>query len=248
MVTANSCTSLFLNKNGLPSIQRVVSKPEKWSEIVQTAAKYGGRLPQTPDSRALRAFLLERKQADPLVFTDLSLTVIKLLGRGEYVFTASNEESKGHFALAIKDYTHSTAPNRRYTDLITQRLVRAILTKESNKVVCPYSDEELHSIAERCTEMQSVISKIERQLVKSAAAFLLEDHIGEDFEGIVTKAAGETGSYVRLLDLPIEGKILRKTKFLNVGDRIQVVLEKTNAKHGWIDFVMQQHESGDQKN
>eukprot|EP01125_Pyxidicula_operculata_P015317 TRINITY_DN5186_c0_g1_i1.p1 TRINITY_DN5186_c0_g1~~TRINITY_DN5186_c0_g1_i1.p1 ORF type:complete len:606 (-),score=146.14 TRINITY_DN5186_c0_g1_i1:89-1666(-) len=233
MVAANGVTSRYLRKHKFSSLQRVVREPERWEQIVTFVKKYNYDLPSTPSSLSLRHFLAQRRSIEPETFQDLSLTIIKLMGRGEYIFTPANEEGDGHFGLAVQDYTHSTAPNRRYPDMITHRLIRAVLKKEKT----PYSDEELEEIAKRCTEMQDLAAKVERQVSKSAAALLLADKIGEKFNGIVT-GSSKKGCYVRLTDIPVEGRLLNGSNELNVGERVYVELVSTDAKRGFIDFKL----------
>lgn len=232
MLTANGVTSRFLRSHHSASIQRVVKEPEKWEKIREFTDRYGYSLPAEVDNKALRKFLAERREADPVTFPDLSLTIIKLMGRGEYIFTAEDEDSIGHFGLAVVDYTHSTAPNRRYPDLITQRMVRAILLNQPP----PYTAEELDAIAQRCSDMQDNVAKVERQVNKAAAALLLDDKIGEQFDGLIT-GVKEGKTWVRLLSLPVEGSLL-KCRGGKVGDRVRVELVTTNAPKGFIDFEL----------
>ncbi len=232
MIAANGVTARFLAQKNYPSIRRVVRTPKRWERIVEIAAEHGQKLPPQPESRALEAFLARQKKVDPLRFPDLSLAIIKLLGAGEYVAELPGEQAPGHFGLAVKDYTHSTAPNRRYTDLITQRLVKAAIAAEGP---LPYSTDELDELARHCTEEEDVVNKVERQVGKSAAALLLEDRTGEKFNAIVTGAAPK-GTWVRLLGLPVEGKLVRGFEGVDVGNRIRVQLEMVDVEKGWIDF------------
>ena len=232
MVAANNCTARFLDSRGYPSIRRVVQIPDRWKKIVELAAEYDFDLRRKPDVISLNTFLLEQKKRDPLRFPDLSLTVIKLLGSGEYVAEKKGMEAPGHFSLAIKDYTHSTAPNRRYPDLITQRIVKACLAGEPS----PYTFEELEGLAYHLTEQEDIITKVERVVLKSAAALLLKPRVGELFEGLVT-GASDKGSWVRILEIPVEGKLVRGGNGVDVGERLTVKLVSVNPQRGFIDFV-----------
>jgi exoribonuclease-2 len=198
---------------------------------VALAREHRFTLPDIPDSKALDQFLQHEKAADPLDFPDLSLAVIKLLGPGEYVAEQPGETAPGHFGLAVKDYAHSTAPNRRYPDLITQRLLKAALAGDSP----PYSADELDALAKHCTELEDAATKVERQVEKSAAALLLQSRIGEQFDSIVT-GASEKGTWVRLLTIPIEGKLVAGYQNMDVGDRLRVQLISVNVDMGFIDF------------
>lgn len=230
MLTANGVTSRFLRSHHAPSIQRVVKEPERWEKIRDLANEFGCSLPSAVDNKALRRFLAERRVADPLTFPDLSLTIIKLMGRGEYIFTPEDEEGIGHFGLAVVDYTHSTAPNRRYPDLVTQRMVRSILLNQP----LPYTSTELDDIANSCSEMQDNVAKVERTCSKAAAALLLDDKIGEEFDGLVT-GNKDGNTWVRLLSLPVEGN-LQGWKGGKVGQKVRVELVATSARKGYIDF------------
>jgi VacB/RNase II family 3'-5' exoribonuclease len=232
MIAANGVTAKYLEGRGFPSLRRVLRVPERWDRIVELAAAFGTRLPSQPDIRALEDFLVKRRQTDPARFPDLSLAVIKLLGRGEYVLEFPGHGAEGHFGLAVKDYTHSTAPNRRYPDLIAQRLLKAAI--EGRAV--PYSSEELGELARYCTEKEDVAAKVERQVQKSAAALLLEPRIGEQFDAIVT-GASEKGTWVRIIQPATEGKVVRGYQGLEVGDRVRVELVDTNVERGFIDFA-----------
>lgn len=231
MIAANGVTAKYLESKKIPSIRRIVRTPKRWERIVELAAEQKFTLPMQPDSKALDQFLIFSKAADPLRFPDLSLSVIKLLGSGEYVVELPGENSSGHFGLAVKDYTHSTAPNRRYPDLITQRLIKAAILNSST----PYSNDELDSLAKHCTEMEDAAKKVERQVQKSAAAMLLESRIGENFDAIVT-GNSEKGTWVRLIHPPVEGKLIHGYSGLDVGHRIRVQLIKTEVEKGFIDF------------
>ncbi len=231
MIAANGVTARFLTAKGLPSIRRVVRTPQRWDRIVELAAEHGTRLPAVPDAKALEDFLSRQKAAEPETFPDLSLAVIKLLGPGEYVAELPGDRTDGHFGLAVKDYTHSTAPNRRFTDLITQRLLKAALTGGA----APYSMDELTTLATHCTEEEDTINKVERQVSKSAAALLLESRIGEQFDALVTGAAPK-GTWARLLTLPVEGRVVQGFRGLDVGQRIRVQLASVDVERGFIDL------------
>jgi exoribonuclease R len=208
-----------------------VRAPRRWERIVEIAGEHGFRLPDSPDPKALEAFLIKEKAADPLRFPDLSLTVIKLLGSGEYVAQLPGETSAGHFGLAVKDYSHSTAPNRRYPDLITQRLLKAAI----EGLPLPYRRDELEALAEHCTEKEDAANKVERQVGKSAAALLLRSRIGERFDALVTGASSK-GTWVRLLTMPVEGKLVQGFEGADVGDRMRVQLISVDVEQGYIDF------------
>lgn len=231
MIAANSVTALFLSASKFPSIRRVVRIPKRWDRIVEIAAGHKFGLPETPDSKALEEFLISEKKADPVRFPDLSLAVIKLLGSGEYIAEIPGGDAPGHFGLAVKDYGHSTAPNRRYPDLLTQRLLKAALDRSPT----PYNKYELDVLAIHCTEAEDAATKVERRVEKSAAALLLESRIGERFDSIVT-GASEKGTWVRLLNLPVEGKLVEGFEGLDVGERVRVQLIDTNVELGYIDF------------
>jgi ribonuclease R len=231
MIAANGVTARFLESKGLPSIRRVVRTPKRWDRIVEIAAEHGVSLPSAPDAKALEGFLEKQRSADPLRFPDLSLSVIKLMGPGEYVAERPGETPPGHFGLAVKDYAHSTAPNRRYADLVTQRLLKAALAGQP----LPYGREELDVLARRCTEEEDAVNKVERQVGKSAAALLLQSRIGESFDAIVT-GASEKGTWVRLLTVPVEGRLAAGFEGIDVGDRLRVQLVSTNVERGFIDF------------
>jgi VacB/RNase II family 3'-5' exoribonuclease len=231
MIAANGVTARYLSSSKFPSIRRVVRTPKRWERIVEIAEEHGFRLPDNPDPKALEEFLTKEKAADPLRFPDLSLAIIKLLGAGEYVAELAGDTPPGHFGLAVKDYAHSTAPNRRYPDLLTQRLLKAAL--EGKPV--PYSKDELDVLAAHCTEAEDAANKVERQVGKSAAALLLESRIGEQFDAIVT-GASEKGTWVRLLTIPVEGKLVQGFEGMDVGHRIRVQLIFTDVERGYIDF------------
>jgi VacB/RNase II family 3'-5' exoribonuclease len=232
MIAGNGVTAKYLERRGFPSLRRVLRVPERWDRIVELAAAFGARLPSQPDIRALEDFLVKRRQTDPARFPDLSLAVIKLLGRGEYVLELPGHGAEGHFGLAVKDYTHSTAPNRRYPDLVTQRLLRAAIEGQA----VPYSGEELGELARHSTEKEDAAAKVERQVQKSAAALLLARRIGEQFDAIVT-GASEKGTWVRILQPATEGKVVRGYQGLDVGDHVRVELVDTNVERGFVDFA-----------
>jgi len=231
MVAANGVTARFLDTHGFPSIRRVVRTPTRWDRIVEIATGAGDALPPAPDSRALNAFLLRRRAADPDTFPELSQTIIKLLGSGEYVVDPPGGDPPGHFGLAVKDYSHSTAPNRRYPDLLTQRLIKAALAGEE----CPYALPELNRLAEHCTSQEDAANKVERQVRKSAAALVVASRVGQTFDAFVTGASSK-GTFVRVISPPIEGKVVRGEKGLDVGDRVRVRLSNVDVDRGFIDF------------
>ncbi len=231
MIGANGISARFLKQRHFPSLRRVVRSPKRWDRIVHVAAQFGAKLPSEPNASALAGFLDNRRKSDPLRFPDLSFTIIRLLGAGEYVAELPGEEPIGHFGLAVRDYTHSTAPNRRYSDLITQRLLKAAL---ANAVV-PSSNDQLHAFATHCTEREDAANKVERRVRKSAAALFLSARIGEIFDALVTGAA-EKGTWVRVLQPPVEGKLVAGAQGLDVGDRLRVKLLGVNVEQGYIDF------------
>jgi exoribonuclease-2 len=231
MIAANGVNARYLSSRKFPSIRRVVRTPKRWERIVELADERGSKLPNAPDSKALEEFLTKEKAADPVKFPDLSLAVIKLMGAGEYVAELPGETAPGHFGLAVRDYTHSTAPNRRFTDLITQRMLKAAIGKSS----LPYSNDELEALAKHCTEEEDAVNKVERQVGKSAAALLLESRIGEQFDAIVTGAASK-GTWARLLTMPVEGRLVRGFEGIDVGNRIRVQLISVDVERGYIDF------------
>jgi ribonuclease R len=232
MIAANGAMARFLDANGVSSVRRVVKAPERWQRIVTLAHATGDILPEEPSSRALSAFLDRRKAASPDTFGDLSLTVVKLMGPGEYALERPGQPHDGHFGLAVTDYTHSTAPNRRFADLVTQRLVKAVLAKAP----CPYTDEELAAVALHCTQKENDARKVERTTRKQAAALFLSRHIGEQYDAIVTGAA-DKGVFARLINPPAEGRIVQGEKGLDVGDHVRVRLVATEPRKGFIDFV-----------
>ena len=239
MVAANRSVATYLLARGSASLRRVVREPKRWDRIVAIAAELGESLPEAPSSVALSEFLARRRAADPEHFADLSLSVVKLLGPGVYVLERrlGDRRDAGHFGLAVADYVHSTAPNRRFADLVTQRMLRAAETRGGP----PYTDQELTAIAERCTERGDAARKVERTMRKVAGASLLSDRIGESFAAVVT-AASPKGTYARLLSPPVEGRIVRGGRGLDVGDTVRLTLVEADAEKGFIDFA---HEAGD---
>jgi VacB/RNase II family 3'-5' exoribonuclease len=232
MIAANGVTARYLSSRKYPSLRRVVRTPKRWERIVEIAQGQGFNLPSHPDSSALEDFLIKEKEADPLRFPDLSLSIIKLMGAGEYIADFPGDTAPpGHFGLAVRDYTHSTAPNRRYPDLITQRLLKAAMAQGP----VPYEKEDLEALGKHCTEEEDAANKVERQVKKSAAAMLLEPRIGDLFDAIVTGAAPK-GTWVRLLHPPIEGKLVHGFESFDVGDRVRVQLIRTDVELGFIDF------------
>jgi VacB/RNase II family 3'-5' exoribonuclease len=231
MIAANGVTARYLKAKGLPSIRRVVRSPKRWDRLQALAREVGDQLPSEPNPKALAEFLSRRRRADPVRFPDVSLSVIKLLGRGEYVLTRLHDDEAGHFGLAVTDYVHSTAPNRRYPDLITQRLLKAAIAGS----VSPYANDELDALANHCTRQEDAADKVERQMRKSAAAFVLSSRIGERFEAIVTGASAK-GTFVRTFEPPVEGKLVRGSEGLDVGQRLHVTLISTDVARGFIDF------------
>jgi len=234
MIAANGCIAKFLTNKGYSSIRRVVRSPEKWQRIVKVAAQYGEHLPSSPDSLALERFLAKRHQADPITFPDLSLVIVKLMGSGEYVLERANDQSNiGHFGLAVLHYAHSTAPNRRYPDLITQRILKAALKGGT----APYTNVELEVLALHCTTQEDASKKVERQLRKSEAALLLQSHLGQSFKGVIS-GINEAGYWVRIFTPPAEGKLLGLNDHLELGHQVSVKLVHTNVERGYIDFEL----------
>jgi exoribonuclease-2 len=236
MIAANGVTARFLAARRFPSVRRVLRSPERWGRIVELAAETGDRLPAEADAAALERFLAKRHEADPVRFPDLSLSIVKLLGSGEYEIERPGSSAAGHFGLAVQDYTHSTAPNRRYPDLITQRLLKAALADGP----VPYAEAELEGLARHCTVQEDNAKKVERQVRKSAAALLLEPMIGREFEGVVTGAA-DKGTWVRVQRPAVEGRVVRGFRGLDVGDRVRVTLVATDVERGFIDFARPEH-------
>jgi ribonuclease R len=235
MIAANGVTARFLAAHGRPSLRRVLRTPEKWNQIVMLARGLGETLPSVASAAALNEFLLKRRAAEPASFADLSLSVIKLLGRGEYSLETPGQAIQGHFGLAVRDYTHSTAPNRRFPDVIAQRLLKSTLAGTA----LPYSADELRSLATHCTLQEDNASKVERQVRKSAAALLLASRPGQSFDGIVTGAA-DKGTWVRIDAPSAEGRVVRGFEGLQVGQRVRVKLVHTDVQRGFIDFERSQ--------
>jgi VacB/RNase II family 3'-5' exoribonuclease len=231
MIAANAVMARTLSSSGASSIRRVVRTPERWPRIVELAARHGGQLPADPDSAALSMFLQKQKAADPIHFPDLSLAVIKLLGPGQYVLAHPGETDQGHFSLAAQDYTHSTAPNRRFADLVTQRLIKALWKEQT----APYTDDELGAIAQNCTLKENAARKVERAMDKRVAAAAFQNRVGQSFHGIVTGVTPQ-GVFVRVQDPPLEGRLMRGDAGVDVGDRIRVTLIHTDPQRGFIDF------------
>ena len=232
MIATNGCTARYLAGRGGMSLRRVVRSPERWLRIVAVAKDYGDVLPTEPDSKALGAFLAKRRRIDPLRFPDLSLVIVKLMGAGEYVVESAHGTPVGHFGLALRDYTHSTAPNRRFPDLITIRLIKAALAA----VAPPYTDSELASLALHCTRQEDAARKVERQMRKSEAALVLETRIGQTFDGIVTGSEPK-GVWVRIFSPPAEGRLVSGKPGLAIGDKLRVRLDSVSVERGFIDFV-----------
>ena len=235
MIATNGCTARFLASRGCASIRRVVKSPERWLRIVEVAKEYGETLPADPDSRALAAFLAKRHLADPLRFPDLSLVIVKLMGSGEYVLEVPGVPGVGHFGLAVRDYMHSTAPNRRFPDLITSRLLKAALAGAPPA----YSNAELEQLALHCTRQEDAAQKVERQMRKSEAALVLESRVGQFFDGLVT-GSNTSGVWVRIFSPPAEGKLVAGETDLKVGEKVRVRLIGSDVEHGFIDFARAQ--------
>jgi len=235
MIAVNGTTARFLERHASSSIRRVVRAPKRWDRIVELAKVLGTELPATPNVRALGAFVARRRQEDPDGFPELSLTIVKLLGPGEYVLQRAADPDQGHFGLAVDDYMHSTAPTRRYPDLVTQRLLKAAASSTPS----PYRDEELNAIAAHCTEREDAARKVERMMRKVIAAAMLQKRVGETFDAIVTGASNK-GTYVRLRRPPAEGRVIVGERGLDVGDRIQVRLLSTDPQRGFVDFAATQ--------
>jgi len=233
MVAANGVTARSFEQAGAASIRRIVRVPKRWDRIVEVAQALGTTLPAEADSKALNDFLLAQKQKDPVHFPDLSLTVIKLMGPGEYVLVKPNEPSPGHFGLAVEDYTHSTAPNRRFPDVVTQRLLKALLAKAAS----PYSADDLNAIATHCTLMEDNARKVERDMQKRIAAVVLAKRVGQSFPAIVT-GVNKYGTFVRTLDPHVDGMVVQGGKGLDVGDKVTAKLIATDPQRGFIDFAV----------
>jgi exoribonuclease-2 len=231
MVGANEVMARTLKEKGRSAIRRVVRTPERWPRIVQLARECGDRLPDEPDSAALNAFLQRRRAADPVHYPDLSLSVVKLMGPGEYVLSRPGDDDQGHFGLATHDYTHTTAPNRRFADLVTQRLLKAIWAAAPP----PYSDTQLDGIARNCTLKEDAARKVERTMLKRVAAVALQNRIGETFPAVVTGVTPK-GVFVRVAHPPVEGRVMRGEQGMDVGDEVRVKLLHTDPERGFIDF------------
>jgi exoribonuclease-2 len=230
MIAANGVVARLLEK--VSSLRRIVRTPDHWDGIVRLAAAQGEKLPAEPDSKALNNFLLKRKAADPDHFADLSLAVIKLVGPGEYVLERPGEPAQGHFGLAVQDYTHSTAPNRRFADVVTQRLIKALLDGKSG----PYSDNDLAAIASNCTEKGDAARKVEREMSKRLAAIAMSHRVGETFDAIITGVTPK-GTFVRVMQPHMEGLLAQGAQGLQVGDKLRAKLVRTDVQHGFIDFA-----------
>ena len=232
MIATNGCTARFLAAHGCASLRRVVRSPERWLRIAEVAKEHGATLPHEPDGPALERFLARQHRQDPLRFPDLSLVIIKLMGSGEYAVERPGHAPIGHFGLAVRDYMHSTAPNRRFPDLITQRLIKSVLAGTRP----PYSLDELAELASHCTAQEDAAQKVERQLRKSEAALLLHSHIGQHFNGVVT-GVSDQGTWVRIFQPPAEGRLTGALPPLRVGQTVNVKLVSTSVERGFIDFV-----------
>ena len=232
MVAANTVMAKTLVDAGVSSIRRVVKAPERWPRIVELAARYNVQLPTTPDAKALNAFLQTRKAADPAHYADVSLSILKLMGPGEYVMSRAGDPPIGHFGLAAPDYTHSTAPNRRFADVVTQRILKSVEAKSAP----PYQDEALAAIALNCTQKEDAARKVERNMRKRIAAVALANHIGEQYKAVVTGVVPHKGVFVRLVDPPIDGRLMRGEQGVDVGDQINVRLLAADPARGFIDF------------
>jgi exoribonuclease-2 len=232
MVAANGVMARTLTGAGVSSIRRVVRTPERWPRIAELAARYGDRLPAEPDSGALNRFLQKRKSVDAVHYADVSLAVIKLMGPGEYVLSRPGDTGQTHFALAAHDYTHSTAPNRRFADTVTQRLIKSVLSRRPT----PYTDGQLDSIARNCTLKEDAARKVERVMNKRIAAVALAPRIGETFAGVITGVTPK-GVFVRISDPPAEGLLVRGQQGVDVGDQLRVKLVSTDPARGYLDFA-----------
>jgi exoribonuclease R len=237
MVAANRSVAKYLLERGSPSLRRVVREPRRWDRIVKIAADLGDTLPERPDNVALSRFMARRRETDPEHFADLSLSIVKLLGPGVYVLERSGSADAGHFGLAVADYVHSTAPNRRFADLVTQRMLFAVQMQMAQ----PYTDPQLEAIAARCTERADAARKVERTVRKIAGAAMMADRVGDSFAAMIT-AAGRKGTYARLLNPPVEGRVIRGAEGLDVGDTVRLRLANADPLKGFIDF---EHAGGD---
>jgi exoribonuclease-2 len=231
MVAANVEMAEFLNMHGAVSLRRVVKTPERWGKIREVAAGFGTALPEEPNAQSLAGFLDERRAADPEHFPDLSLSIVKLIGAGEYVVQRPGEGGDGHFGLGVRDYAHSTAPNRRYPDLVVQRMVKAVIKNEA----APYSDEELEAIAEHCNEQERAARKVERKMRKIVAATVMRRRVGQTFDAIVTGKT-KSGTFARILRPPVDGRIVKGEERVDVGDKIDVKLLSADPRTGFIDL------------
>jgi len=232
MIGANGVTARFLSDHKMPSLRRVVRSPERWDRIEKIAEEHGERLPPDPDAQALEEFLVRQRKADPVRFPDLSLAIVKAMGAGEYVVESPGEAPIGHFGLAVKDYAHSTAPNRRFPDLIAHRLLKSVLSSGQPA----YTRDELAALAEHCMQQEDAANKVERQVRKSSAACFLSNRINEQFDGIVT-GAGPKGTWVRVFHPPVEGKVVHGAEGADIGNKIRVKLIGVDVERGFIDFV-----------
>ncbi len=231
MIAANGVVARWLESHERSGLRRVVKTPKRWDRIVELAATFGDKLPTEPDSIALSTFLTKRRAEDPDRFADLSLSIVKLMGPGEYVLDRPGD-TQGHFGLAVHDYTHSTAPNRRFADLVTQRIVKAAIARTK----APYADAELSRIGAHCTEREHAAQKVERTMRKVGAALFLHDRIGEVFEGVITGVTS-SGTFVRIVSPAAEGRVVRGERGMDVGDRVRVKLVATEPSRGFIDFT-----------
>ena len=232
MIATNESTAHFLQKKGIPSLRRIVRSPDRWLRIVELAKQYGEALPNDPDSKALSEFLAKRHLADPLRFPDLSLIVVKLMGPGEYVLERPGADPIGHFGLAVQDYMHSTAPNRRFPDLITLRMLKHAISNQAS----PYENQELYSLALHCTQQEDAIRKVERRIRKSEAALFLQPYIGKDFDGVITGITPNYG-WVRIFNPPAEGMLLKLPRDASIGNKLHVKLVSTDVELGHINFM-----------
>ena len=232
MVAANVEMAEFLEAHGSVSLRRIVKTPERWDGIVRIAAEYGEHLPEQPDQPSLATFLEKRRAADPEHFPDLSLSIIKLIGSGEYVVERPGEDTGGHFGLAVRDYAHSTAPNRRFTDIVVQRLVKAVISNQQS----PYTADELEAIATHCNDQERAARKVERKMRKVVAATVMQRHVGESFDAIVTGIT-PSGTFARILRPPVDGRIEQGERGLNVGEKVNVRLLSADPRSGFIDFA-----------
>ncbi len=232
MIGANECMARTLDQAGIASLRRVVRTPERWQRIVELAGRYKQKLPGDPDSAALNVFLIHMRDTDPVHYDDIALAVIKLMGPGEYIMVHPGHNDPGHFALAVQDYTHSTAPNRRFADLVTQRLIKSVVDKQPS----PYSDGDLNAIAVNCTEKEDASRKVERRMEKRIAAVALMNKVGQTFHGVITGVTPK-GTFVRIFQPPAEGLLAHGEQGVDVGDQVNVKLISTDPRHGFLDFA-----------